>query len=128
MKSFLFARRRPLRDAPRPAFAGRAGHPARSKCRENQRASQRPFDGKPYTRLARARWAADIIWDVDVFLSRRGRDCAILERPPTIPKAIASYQSAPEACMVPPCPLSGATQKGLPCGVLRSLSQLRHLA
>ena len=52
--------------------AGEARHPARSRCQhEMKRASQKPFDGDPYTRLAGADQATDLIWDIDVFVSRR---------------------------------------------------------
>jgi hypothetical protein len=52
----------------------RVRHPARFRCRENERASQRPFDEYPYTRLAEPTGLTKIIWDVDVFVSRRGSD------------------------------------------------------
>ena len=75
MKSFLFAR---LWTATRCTAVGCCAsvrHPARFRCRENERASQRPFDEYPYTRLAEPKWdgLASVIWEIDVFVSRRGR-------------------------------------------------------
>ena len=73
MKSFLFAR---LWAATRCTAVGRCArvrHPARIRCRENERASQRPFDQHPYTRLAEPNGLASVIWDIDVFVSRRDR-------------------------------------------------------
>ena len=39
---------------------------------KNERANQRPFDEYPYTRLAEPNGLASVIWDIDVFVSRRG--------------------------------------------------------
>jgi len=44
--------------------AGEVRHPARSRCRWSERASQKPFDGNPYTRLAEADQAMRLIWHI----------------------------------------------------------------
>jgi len=70
--SFLFgAFAAPLRDAPRPLLRVKQDTPRDLGVDGNERASQKPFDGNPYTRLAGADQAALLIWDIDVFVSRR---------------------------------------------------------
>lgn len=73
MKSFLFARLWTAAPCTAVGYCATVRHPARFRCRENERASQRPFDEYPYTRLAEPNGLAKTIWDVDVLVSRRRR-------------------------------------------------------
>ena len=74
MKNFLLARWRGGCAASR--IAGQTRHPRDPGANEDERASQRPFDGNdrfdgnPHTRLAGANHGCGIIWDKDVFVSR----------------------------------------------------------
>lgn len=74
MKNFLLARWRGGCTASR--IAGQTRHPRDPGANEDERASQRPFDGNdrfdgnPHTRLAGANHGWCFIWDKDVFVSR----------------------------------------------------------
>jgi hypothetical protein len=68
MKNFLLAHWRGGCAASR--IAGQTRHPRDPGANEDERASQRPFDGNPHTRLAGANRGCFFIWDKDVFVSR----------------------------------------------------------
>ncbi len=82
MKNFLLARWRGGCAASR--ITGQTRHPRDPGANEDERASQRPFDGNdrfdgnPHTRLAGANHGSSIIWDKDVFVSR---PAAVIARP-----------------------------------------------
>ena len=97
MKNFLLARCGPLRDALRPAFAGKARHPARSRCRENEKERARNrLTGIRTRGSPKPKGLATVIWDIRVFVSRR---CTPRRGGPLVlVKAIAGARSAPQAC------------------------------
>jgi hypothetical protein len=80
MKLSVCAPARPLRDAPRSALRVKQDTPRDLGVGMLKRAGQKPFDGDPYTRLAGAYKATRLIWDKDVFVSRRPVPDSSLQR------------------------------------------------